>query len=176
MKKKVLLLFLFVFTTSIFAQKSLIDERNGFKTIKLDSQKSTFDNLTLFQNLEGMTAYRYYPTDRDLYNVFDTNYDAIILYFDKSNSLVMIMITKVFNGNNFYQDALNNSDDTRDKFVRVFGKFDELDAEDNSGNISVTWYGKKAFFSVGTIYFGIAKGKAESNVVIGKTQSLSSGF
>ena len=60
--------------------------------------------------------------------------------------------------------------------VRVFGKFDEVDAEDSSGNISDTWYGEKAFFSVGTIYFGIAKGKAESNVVIGKTSKLSSGF
>lgn len=176
MKKTILLLCLFVFTTSVLAQKSLIDERNGFKTIKLGSKKSSFNNLTLFQNLDEMTAYRYYPSDRDLYNVFDNNYDAIILYFDKNSSLVMIMITKVFTGNNFYQDALNYSNDTREKFVRVFGKYDEVDADDNSGNISVTWYGQKAFFSVGTIYFGIAKGKAESNVVIGKATSLSSGF
>lgn len=176
MKKIITLLFITTISISAYSQKSLIDERNGFKSIKLGSAKSSFSNLQLFQELEGLTAYRYYPSDNDLLYVFDSKYDAIILYFDKTNSLAMIMITQEFTGNNFYQNALSHSDKIRDKFVRVFGKFDEVDAEDSSGNISVTWYGEKAFFSVGTIYFGIAKGKAESNVVIGKTSKLSSGF
>ena len=177
MKKIIYLILLIAISNSVYSQKSLIDEKNGFKTIKLGTQKSSFSNLELFQNLDdGLKAYRYRPYDRDLYKVFDYEYDAIILYFDKNNSLVMIMITKVFTGNNFYQNALSFSDKTRETFVRVFGKYDEVDSDDNSGNISVTWYGNKAFYSVGTIYFGIAKGKAESNVVIGKTAKLSSGF
>lgn len=177
MKKIIYLILLVTISNLAYSQKSLIDEKYGFKTIKLDTPKSSFSNLELFQNLDdGLTAYLYKSSDRDLYKIFDYEYDAIILYFDKNNSLVMIMITKVFTGNNFYQDALSYSDKTRETFIRAFGKFDELNAEDNSGNISVTWYGKKAFYSVGTIYFGIAKGKAESNVVIGKIEKLSSGF
>ena len=177
MKKIIYLILILTISNSVYSQKSLIDEKYGFKSIKLDSQKSSFNNLELFQNLDdGLKAYIYRPYDRDLYKVFDYEYDAIILYFDKNNSLVMIMITKVFTGNIFYQDALSYSDKTRETFMRVFGKYDDVASDDNSGNISVTWYGEKAFYSVGTIYFGIAKGKAESNVIIGKTAKLSSGF
>lgn len=176
MRKIFLILCLSIYATSILAQKSLIDERNGFKSIKLGSKKSSFDNLTLRDSLEGWTSYLYYPYDRDLFNVFDKNYDGIILFFDKGNSLALITITKVFDGKNFYQDALNYSNGTIEKFVRVFGKIDQVDPQDNSGNTGVTWYGKKAFFMVETRYFGIAKGGAESRVVIGKTINLSSGF
>ena len=88
----------------------------------------------------------------------------------------MIMITKVFKGNNFYQNALNYSNNTRETFTRVFGKIDNIDSDNNSGNISVAWYGEKSFYSVGTIYFGVEKGQAESNVIIGVVSKLSSGF
>ncbi len=176
MKKIIYLILIITISNSAYSQKSLIDERNGFKTIKLGSQKSNFDNLTLFQTLDDVTAYRYYPNDRDLYKVFDNNYEAIILYFDKNNSLVMIMLAQEFRGNNFYENAMDYTKNTMDKFVRVFGKYDEVDTHNESGDLDVTWFGDKTYFSVGWIYFGIAKGKAESHLIIGKTEKLSSGF
>jgi hypothetical protein len=173
MKKIFLLLTLILpFSLNIVAQKSLIDEKYGFKTIKLGSPKSAFQGLSLFQEQGDMKTYSYLPDDNNLYYVFDKKFDIIYLYFDKTNSLISIMLSKVFTGYESFKNALDYSKSTIDKFSSAFGEYDAVDKE--TFQIGVVWYGKKTSYAVGTLYFGIQK--SESALIVSKLQELSSGF
>jgi len=176
--KKIIYLTLLLVITCAFSQKSLIDERNGFKSIKLGTPLSSFPISSLFYTnttSNGLKSYMYFPSDKSLYYVFDSKYDFIFLYFNKE-VLEIIEITKNFTGDTYYIDAVDQSTKTRKNFLRIFGKYDEIEKNDYYGNLSVFWYGTKAFFSVGYTNLGIIKKRAESNVIIGKTIKLNSGF
>ena len=61
MKKVFLLLILILqFSVNIVAQKSLIDEKYGFKTIKLGSPTSAFNNLSFSLNEGDLKMYSYF--------------------------------------------------------------------------------------------------------------------
>jgi hypothetical protein len=172
MKQKSPLLILILFMSiNLFAQKSLIDERNGFKTIKLGSTKGDFNNLSLFIDKNEEKMYRYNAIDNDLFFVFDKKYDCIYLTFDKTNSLIAIMLTKVFTGYDSFTTAADYSESTINKFERVFGKF-YIDHDDFK--LGVIWYGKNSSYAAGTMYFGVEK--SESVLIISKSKVLSSGF
>lgn len=173
MKRRFLLLIVtLIFSLNMVAQKSLIDEKNGFKTIKLGAPKSSFRNLSLFDGQGELQTYQYTPDDNNLYYVFDKKYDAIYLSFDKSNSVVTILLAKTFTGYESYQGALEVSKSTIGKFSSVFGEYDEIDKENFKPG--VVWYGKRSSYTVGTMYFGIHK--SESVLIVSKLQGLSSGF
>jgi len=173
MKKVFLLLILILqFSVNIVAQKSLIDEKYGFKTIKLGSPTSAFNNLSFSLNEGDLKMYSYLPDDDNLYYVFDKKYDIIYLSFDKTNSLASIMLTKIFTGYESFKDALAYSKSTINKFTSAFGEYDAVDKE--TFNIGVVWYGNKTSYSVGTMYFGVQK--SESVLIINKSQKLGSGF
>jgi len=157
------------------SENSLIDEKNGFKTIKIGADITTFPNLSYIKSIEGLKIYSYVPADNNLYYVFNKKYDSFLLYFDTKGKLAMIMIKKVFTNSGAYSDAMSFTNDTRDKFNTVLGQWNEITKDDSRGNLSFEWYGSKIFYSIGLINFDTTS-HVESNVVIGKTEKLEDGF
>lgn len=176
MNKLLILLFLSTLSINAFSQRSLIDQKNGFKTIKLGSPKDSFNNLKLIQKPKGLTGYLYSPSNLDLYYVFDKEFNKIVLYFDKNNSLDAIRIVKQIKGNNAYKNALDLSSETREKLSSVIGVWDEVSPNDNSGDLFVTWYGQKVWISVQTIYSILPRGEAHSVFMVARRKDFSTGF
>lgn len=183
MKKNIVAVLLGLFVFSAFGQSTLLNERDGFKTIKLGSKKSSFTNLTYFNDFgEGYIWYTYNTPDEDLYFVFDSKYDAIHLVFDKnSEQLVLIRLVKLYNddlyGNEFYDKCLDQLSITSDKFARLFGKADMMiDEPKVNSKLGLAWHGSKIYIAVFSLYFGISEGRAETIVEIGNTTKLSDGF
>lgn len=129
MKKNVLLTFL-TFCSLTFGQTiDKLDDKNGFKTIKLDDPISIYSsNIKLFKNFseDNLVKYIYYPTNSDLYNVFQTEMDEIYLFFkNDTKKLVGITLIKRYNplNNDDVQNFINDNLTILDSLKNVFGKY-----------------------------------------------------
>lgn len=169
---------LLVISVPCIAQKSLLDERNGFKSIELGTPKSSFSNLTLEQDWGSIKLYKYKPLDPDLYKVFDDWFDEIVLHFDKSDKLVSIWLVKVFKGTYFNDLSINLMNKTHDKFIILFGKAHELVKEETKdySKMGLKWYGDHMSIEVSSLYYGVIASRAETHVIFEKASNLSSGF
>ena len=163
-----------------------LDDKYGFKTIKLDDPTSKFSNqLVLIKSFPDNTSvYKYSPTDVNLYSVFDTKMDEIRLVFENSsNKLIGIILLKSFpaSNSNHYQDALDEASTLRDNFVALFGKgTSKISSDDANGDqLGIAWIGNKTALSVVTTYHGLSKG-SDNQIAVFKTEymkaKLNSGF
>lgn len=163
---------------TVLGQIDVLDEKNGFKSIKLGTDITQFQNLRLLDKVDkSFERYFYEPIDEDLYYVFNDKFDVILLLFS-NNILISIDLVKVHEGDNFYQKALNNCQKTQDKFIQVLGKANRLIDEDfeHYDSVGLAWFAKSTFLEVSTYYFGISRGQAEVHVKFGKTSNLRHGF
>lgn len=172
-------------TIPAFAQSTAdLDQRNGFKAIKIGDKYSKYQSNLKLLSTDSKTSssiYEYTPSDGDLYNVFDTKMLQILLTFDKNNNLVAIMLHKFFNGQSHFQTAIDASKDLNGKFIALFGKASskiDVNTSDDM-RLGLMWIASKVNLQSYVEYYGLDKG-SDIKVVITNNQyaenSFKSGF
>lgn len=167
MKKVLRICFLVIlFPLYITAQNiDTLDKKNGFKSIKLDSKFDMYINeVTLIDNDEksNLSLYKYIPIDKDLYYIFNTEMDGILLSFSyDSKELQNIMFRKEYSpdDNNHYNSAVSELEKIIKNLTSLFGKPTGL--INNKGledEIGVFWRSKNVELIVFVSYKGLNKG------------------
>ena len=159
-----------------------LDNRYGFKTIKLDDLKSKYTSeLTFWKSIseDNVTGYLYNPSNISLFNVFDLRTDAIKLFFDnKTNKLIRISLVKTYpaaTSSDHYKNALADNKILIDDFTTLFGHFTSKIDNEQAGDIGVGWIGTKVILKVVTTYEGLSNG-SYNEVTISKLSFVKAKF
>ncbi|WP_405397316.1 hypothetical protein [Maribacter sp. Asnod2-G09] len=175
MTRKIISIIIIFISLSSFGQKIKLNKLDGFKSIKIGTKMKKFSNLKQV-NLapEGYLSFEYFPSDIDLYNVFDSKFDNILLYFDDTTErLKTIVISKTFIGDNLYQKAIKQSSKTIGEFEKTIGTpYEMIEVKDGSGKSGFSWYGNKMYIDVFALSPGKKSKQAKAVVEIGKDVEL----
>lgn len=175
MTRKTILILAFFLSLYSFGQQTNLLKLDGFKSIKIGTKKKKFNNLKQTNHApEGYLSFEYFPSDIDLYNVFDSKFDNILLYFDDTTErLKTIVISKNFTGDNLYQKAIKQSSKTIGEFEKTIGKpYEMIEVKDGSGKSGFSWYGNKMYIDVFALSRGKKSKQAKAVVEIGKDVEL----
>ncbi|MDF2437722.1 MAG: hypothetical protein K0Q95_2098 [Bacteroidota bacterium] len=150
--KKIILLTVILISQYILQAQTLekLDEKNGFKTLKLGTYKKDLNGL-LFNsqdNIKKYYVYEYMNPPIELSSVFDIKFDKLYLMFDDSNKLIGIRLSKKYTEKMqkiFLDDALNITL----KYISSIGKA-TYKIGNNSTEIGQGWKGKKVRLEVKT--------------------------
>lgn len=83
----------FLLSNIIFSQNEKLDERGGFKSIKLGTELENFTGFIIKNDTNGLINGVWFPSDDDLHYLFDLEIDFFELEFDnKSKKLVKIIV------------------------------------------------------------------------------------
>jgi hypothetical protein len=165
--KKIIILITLISSSISFGQTlDKLDEKNGFKTIKLDDPISIYSsNLKLFKNIseDNVSGYTYTPKDYSLYKVFDTEIDEISLYFtNNTKKLVGITLIKIYSSSdtNHFANSLKDNRAILESFILMFGKFTDKIKKDTSTatEVGAYWDGQKVHLQTSASYFGQSNG------------------
>ncbi len=167
---------------SVKSQALKLDERNGFKSIKLgDNLEKYFNSLSEEKQIseDKLVSYIYSPSNRELYNVFDFTFDEITLFFSTvSNKLIGISLFKKYaamNNSGHYKSALDGTSTLIDNFDALLDNTSVKFANDKDGSVGATWTGLKLFMKLTTSYQGLNVG-SESEILIFNRAFLKSKF
>lgn len=87
MKLKISLLFVFIGFVAGAQSIDILEEKNGYKTIKLNTHKSEYNvNLSYLESSNGYTTYRYTGGSSTLYDLFGEKINSIELTFDNATN------------------------------------------------------------------------------------------
>lgn len=80
-------LFLLFFIPALGQDINTLDEKNGFKNLKLNSDKSNYvNNLVLIESKNEISIYNYLKNDSSLFDLFGNKINSIHLTFDNSTN------------------------------------------------------------------------------------------
>lgn len=166
MKKYLISITLLITAINVLGQSTKeLDNRNGFKSIKIDDLKTKYSSgLTFWKSIseDNVTGYLYTSTDNSLFYVFDLKADAIKLFFDNTtNKLVRISLVKTYpasESSNHYSTALADNKSLIDNFTTLFGRYSGKIDDEKNGDIGVGWVGDKVILKVITTYEGLSNG------------------
>lgn len=136
----------FLLSNIIFSQNEKLDERGGFKGIKLGTELENFTGFIIRNDTNGLINGVWFPSDDDLHYLFDLEIDFFELEFDNiTHKLVRIIvpIVEVEKIEDEKYNYLQKFGSNFEKFVAVLGKADECDSE----NKYCWWYGNKLAMS-----------------------------
>lgn len=181
--KKLFAIFTILLCSQLLYSQNILDEKNGFKTIKLNQHKMSFSNLSYFSKEDSYNIYKYNPDDKDLFNVFNTNMDQIFLYFEAKTDLLQkieivktfIIETDLYDANatiNFAKTIINN-------YVSQIGAYDDVLTVDKReySSVGVKWIGKKVSLTVKTISFPLTRPTCKEEVrIMYEMNNFSTGF
>ncbi|MEP2280938.1 hypothetical protein [Maribacter sp.] len=174
MARKTILILAFLLSLYSFGQQTNLLKLDGFKSIKIGTKMKKFNNLKQTNHApEGYLSFEYFPSDIDLYQVYDSKYDNIFLYFDDTTErLKTIVISKTFTGDHFYQKALSQSSKTIGDFEKTIGTpYEIIEVKDGSGKSGFSWYGNKMYIDIFALTYG-ENNKALAQIEIGKDVEL----
>ena len=175
MTRKTILILAFFLSLYSSGQQTNLLKLDGFKSIKIGTKKKKFDNLKQTNDApEGYLSFEYHPKDINLYKVFDTKYDRILLYFDDTTErLKTIVISSTFTGDNSYQTALNKSSLTIGEFDKNIGPpYEIIEVKDASNKSGFSWYGNNIYIDVFAMSNDEKSKRTEAVVEIGKDVEL----
>ena len=156
---------LMAITSTSFCQSvDKLDERNGFKTIKLNEALTMYKGkVQLFNKTPKVTVYTYVGNEPDLQKVFDVLLSDITLYFDNiSNKLTMIILRSEYtrdeySGNHFIK-ASKDWQSIGDNFTSLFGGSSfKKDESYLKNSLIQTWIGNKVMMDLTLDYYGAGK-------------------
>lgn len=142
-----------------------LDERAGFKTIKLNDSISIYKGrIEYFKSDETITSYSFIGEDQDLWKLFDIPLSTITLYFNnKTKKIFLIQLISVYSKDQYasehYRKAIADFKIVVSSFNSLFGKNTSVDSEETTekSTISNTWEGKKVLLMVDVSYYGLNK-------------------
>lgn len=80
-------LFLFFFIPALGQDINALDEKNGFKNLKLNSDKFNYvNNLVLIESTNEISTYDYLKNDSSLFDLFGNKINSIHLTFDNNTN------------------------------------------------------------------------------------------
>jgi hypothetical protein len=151
--KKLILLLLMVIQFECIVAQNLLDERNGFKSIKLNSPKEQFSGISFQRQEEEFEVYSFSSNNSDDFYVFDYKMDKIDLFFDKSTNLLKkIDIVKVFcTVDN--KESIEFTTSIHNKYIAILGKANEIVNINNTKKreIGLNWFSSNVALSVTTV-------------------------
>ena len=148
MKKLILIVFIASFS-NVLSQKSLLDEKFGFKDIKLNSNISEFENLYNVHINNKVEIYEYQPIKEKLYFIFNEKFNRILMVFDhNTKALIGIRLIKNFDEYNFgcEKQLLESTKYLESNFEKVLGKFDYYQNNDNG--FGAIWESDKVYLGI----------------------------
>ncbi len=131
-----------------------LDEKNGFKTMKLGEPKSKYSNEIEYYKTnidDSSTVYLYTGSDLNLYKVYTITFQTIKLIFDKNSTLVGVSHSKTYSSADYDMDFILYEYKTlRDYFMQMFGSdIIVIDTENpNEMTSGCEWRGKKTLLMV----------------------------
>jgi len=185
--KNLSLLLLILFSNIIFSQNiKQLDNAFGFKNLKLNSDLKTFTNLKLINSDQKNIFYQYTPIDTNVLEVFNLNFNSIVLTFDNtSKKLIAITLIKGYR-------SIGNTTETekvftdlkylKSKYSELLGNPVNLSA---NNSISTGWEGEKVLLTnsmklidnkLDDDYNVIISSAIEISFYINDTEKKSSGF
>jgi hypothetical protein len=185
--KNSLLLSLILFSNIIFSQNiKQLDDAFGYKNLKLNSDLKTFTNLKLINSDKKNIIYQYSPIDTNVLEVFNLNFNSIVLTFDNtSKKLIAITLIKGYR-------SIGNTTETekvftdlkylKSKYSELLGNPVNLSA---NNSISTGWEGEKVLLTnsmklidnkLDDDYNVIISSAIEISFYINDTEKKSSGF
>lgn len=163
----ILLVFSHIFNAASAQSIEDLDNRFGFKTIKLGAELTAFKDGMLTPvsrgDKTGLTKYLYIPVSKDLLNVFDVKFDALYLLFDKGNKLVGIELAKNFSEAGHFITAGEEMKGLVTKFRNLFGPNNS--SIDQQSKLGCNWAGSLVLLQVFTDRLGLTKG-SENKVCV----------
>ncbi len=140
-----LLIGTFLISSILVSQNLEVDKRNGFKTIKLGSHYSDFDNITeTTSNVPNTIVGIWKTSDEELGYLFGDKIDFFELTFNKETK-ELIMLKAVVLIMKPYTDSipLNRFDTIAKKIIAVLGKPSRV----KEGELNLMWFGNEVGMS-----------------------------
>lgn len=139
MKKYLLLFLVFIHTSVLLGQINILDEKNGFKSLKFGTSLEEFQ-IPQSELSEDYEMILFNTNNEDLKTVFDTKMDQLFLSFGNSK-LKGIILVKNYSTYNGYNDAIYDIEKITEQFKRVLGKNNS--AINNETGTGPVWEGDK---------------------------------
>lgn len=169
MKNIFLTLFLVISTFGLLHSQSIskLDDKNGFKQLKLGSQYSDFSGLK-FEAMDGTDqgVYKYLNPPSDLLSVFNHQMQYLYLGFEfkdgEPKTLVYILIGKLYypTESDFYKKCLDDNFSVSDKYKTSIGPPDYVikNSTKKAEIGGVGWNSKNVVLKVESEYYGWDQG------------------
>ncbi len=169
----VLVLQLLLYSNSFCQLIDKLDERNGFKTLKLGDDISLFkDKIQFYDKNSEITKYQYIGLEPELKKLFDYSLSGLILSFHNStNKLVVIELINEYQFNEYsydhYKKASEDFEKINSNFSSLFGLPSPGKTEETSEKtvISAIWLSKKVLLKTSLIYYGLKKNSEISTII-----------
>jgi hypothetical protein len=158
MKNTLFILLLFAIPLYGFSQISKIDNRYGYKSLKFDSPISQYQgNLSFIdQDASTITYSLQNSPDKNLFYVFDEEFDLIYLIFDQTSKLLVGIELKTYpkttSSANIINVCTQNIESLVNKFERelgIYSKFSLNTIYESYGFGKITWIGSKVVLELG---------------------------
>lgn len=188
MKTVATVFFLLILFQATFSQTiDKLDEKNGFKTIKLGENKTKYSGSISYLKsvpISKTTIYKYTGSDKDLFKLFDIEITTVKLIFDdNTGNLVAISLLKQYSHDDpqHYSKASNDLKAVNNNFSILFGSYTSVinDEGDLFRSTGVEWRGKKVVMQSVTLYYGFYKDSGLEVTIMSKEflqQDLEKGF
>ena len=119
MKKILLFVVLLMQINLLFSQISVLDEKNGFKSLKFGTHKDNY-NIPTSEKTDDYELILYNTSNSDLTHVFNSEMDELFLSFEK-NLLTGIILKKKYRSQNDLEEGMRELENLREKFTQVLG-------------------------------------------------------
>jgi len=156
--KKVIFILLFAIPLYGFSQISKLDNRFGYKSLKFDSPISKYQgNLSFIDEDASTITYSLQNSpDKNLFFVFDEEFDMINLIFDKKSELLVGIELKTkpksTTSANIIIVCTENIESLVNKFkqeIGIYSKYSLNTIYESYGFGKITWIGSKVVLELG---------------------------
>lgn len=158
MKKVLFILLLFAIPLYGFSQISKLDNRFGYKSLKFDTPVSQYQgNLSFVDEDASTITYSLQNSqDKDLFFVFDEEFDLINLIFNKNSELLVGIELKTkpktTSSANIIMVCSQNIESLVNKFkqeIGIYSKYSSYTIYESYGFGKITWIGSKVVLELG---------------------------
>ena len=183
--RKNLFYFLFIILPFLgFSQSkpnSILDEKNGFKDLKIGDNYSKWSNEIIFTNFDNGIKY-YDFVGNCCKQLFSSDLEKVRLGFNNDVLEVIFLTTSTEND---YSEGWLSSEYKylKESFEEVLEeKVDNIPTDDNSGEVNSFWFGSEIQLILTFEYMGLKKidekyiKTSRCNVLISKRPDLKGGF
>ena len=147
-----------------------LDEKNGFKEFTLGDNISKWTNYIKFDGNwnDGTKAYVY--TGGCCNKVFDYDVENIVLRFNGSTLVSIVITLKQFQeryeiSGKYTNWRSNDFESLKNSFAILFGPPSDLDKNDKTGSVVYSWVGKKVVLFSQYEYLGVTAGDRQKIII-----------
>lgn len=123
MKQRIIVFTLFLIVSISYSQNQELDNKNGFKSLKLGTTIEEFSNYEVVSKANNQTTVLWTPPSAsDLNYLFENKIDLLSLSFNEENQLNKIVVKLIVKGKYGDKNAKNKYNSIKGKIESVLGK------------------------------------------------------